>query len=443
MTIAKKVLMVAHGHPDFVAGGGELAAYHLHNSVNTGEEFSSVFFARHNQTDLLHGGTPFSGTGRPNEILFHSNMPDWFRFSQPDKSKVWRDFREALDICQPDVVHFHHYLHLGLELIREVKNYCKDIPVVLTLHEYLAICHNRGQMINPVDNSLCYESKPASCAKCFSNYSAQDFMLREQFIKSHFSLIDQFISPSVFLKQRYTAWGIDTDKIRVIENLVETTRAPADQHNDNPTLDHITDTKNTPGDRPVRINFFGQINWFKGIDVLLDAVSKLPCAIRDNIQVGINGSGLEKQSQTLQRQIQSRLDELCNTVALHGPYQPSQLAGLMKNSDWIVVPSKWWENSPMVILEAKKFGVPVICSDIGGMAEKVTHQHTGLHFYARSSDALAEQLIYVIENPEIRERMSNNIRSAYNPTSSFREHTELYQSLLGTNENTSTTLKAA
>jgi len=50
--------------------------------------------------------------------------------------------------------------------------------------------------------------------------------------------------------------------------------------------------------------------------------------------------------------------------------------------DWVVVPSIWWENSPLVIQEAFAHGRPVICSDIGGMAEKVAHEKNGLHFRA-------------------------------------------------------------
>ena len=52
----------------------------------------------------------------------------------------------------------------------------------------------------------------------------------------------------------------------------------------------------------------------------------------------------------------------------------------MAEIDWVVVPSIWWENSPLVIQEAFLHGRPVICSDIGGMAEKVRHGVDGLHF---------------------------------------------------------------
>ena len=53
---------------------------------------------------------------------------------------------------------------------------------------------------------------------------------------------------------------------------------------------------------------------------------------------------------------------------------------MMSNVDWVVVPSRWWEGSPLVIQDAFLYGRPVICSDIGAMAEKVTHEVNGLHF---------------------------------------------------------------
>ena len=59
------------------------------------------------------------------------------------------------------------------------------------------------------------------------------------------------------------------------------------------------------------------------------------------------------------------------TVTFHGSYEPEALPSLMQNIAWVIVPSTWWENSPMVIQEAFLYGRPVICSDIGGMAEKV------------------------------------------------------------------------
>ena len=414
MGSCKKILVVSHGHPEHNPGGGEIAAYNLHGALNNATCFSSVFFARHGDPSLLHGGTAFSGTGRSDEILFYSTMPDWFRYSQPNKALVWRDFREVLELHKPDIVHFHHYIHLGLELIREVRNYNSELPIVLTLHEYMGICNNDGQMLKTQDGSLCYSSAPAACAKCFPERTSQDFFLREQFIKSHFSLVDQFVSPSRFLRDRYIAWGLPAEKILVIENMLS--------NDDEAIVDH------TPSDK-IRFAFYGQINRFKGVEVLLDALQSLPKRVLKQIQVDINGSGLEYQSNELQVSLRASVAKLGTVVRLRGRYTPSELPTLLQSTDWMVIPSKWWENSPVVILEARKYGVPVICADIGGMAEKVEHGITGRHFLARRAESLAEQLVWAVENREQRADYAHAMQQSYNCTDSIDSHITLYKSL--------------
>ena len=427
------VLIVSHGHPDFSKGGGEIAAYNLHKALNrlhdTGDgQCKSVFFARHDQPGRLHGGTPLSGTGRPAEILFYSKTPDWFLFQQPDKTRIWRDFRQVLETVKPDIVHFHHYVHLGIELIGEVKRVNPDAKIVLTLHEFFGICHNHGQMVKTSDRSLCFNATPADCANCFPQYSPQDFYWRENFIKSWFSHVDQFVSPSHFLADRYIQWGLPAEKMQVIENLLES-------GNDHlPAIQHDTD-------RPVRIGFFGQINWFKGLDVLLEAVLMLPAEVREQLHLTINGSGLEQQPFRLRTRIRSQLWRLGSTVLLRGKYEPEELPRLMATTDWLVIPSRWWENSPMVIQEARKFGVPVICSHIGGMAEKVEHGRTGLHFLTGRADSLAEQLHFVVQHRHEQPGFSDNMRDSYQATRPVDEHLGLYQMLVQANNTTN--LKAA
>ena len=75
--------------------------------------------------------------------------------------------------------------------------------------------------------------------------------------------------------------------------------------------------------------------------------------------------------------MQETLDRLFEatsaTVTWAGPYDHDRdLPRLMSEIDWVLVPSVWWENSPLVIQEAFQHGRPVICSDIGGMAEQVS-----------------------------------------------------------------------
>ena len=415
-----KVLMVSHGHPDINPGGGEIAAYNLFSEINNTEGYDSLFFARHDQVNRCHGGTSFSGTGKDNEILFYVPMGNWFRFTQPDSPKIWRDFRETLELYKPDVVHFHHYVHLGIEMLREVKNYNPDVKIVLTLHEYFGICHNFGQMVKNDSGRLCHKSTPSDCSSCFPEHTPQDFFLRKQFIQSHFELVDCFISPSNIVRDRYVDWGIDSSKIRVIEN-IDREREQA--------VNRLT-AQNKENRKKIRISFFGQINWFKGVDILIDSINYLPKNIRKKVVININGSGLENQPQEMQKYVKESVNKSDGVIRLRGRYERTELADLMNGSDWVVIPSRWWENSPMVILEAKKYGVPVICSNIGGMAEKIDHLQTGLHFQMGRPDSLAEQITWAVENQDITTELAQNISKEYDPSGDLDSHLSLYKYLL-------------
>jgi glycosyltransferase involved in cell wall biosynthesis len=83
-------------------------------------------------------------------------------------------------------------------------------------------------------------------------------------------------------------------------------------------------------------------------------------------------------------------------VSLFGPYQHADLPALLRGVDWMVIPSTWWENSPLVIQEARVVGVPILASNIGGMAEKVRGGVDGLHFLAGSSLDLAAKIEAIV-----------------------------------------------
>ena len=189
-------------------------------------------------------------------------------------------------------------------------------------------------------------------------------------------------------------------------------------------------SNHTAKNNRIRFSFFGQINWFKGIDVLIDALSYLPEKTRKKISININGSGLEHQAEEMQEYVKMSIQNSAGIIRLRGKYERFELPGLMQSSDWIVIPSKWWENSPMVILEAKKYGVPVICSNIGGMAEKVQHGVTGLHFQSGRADSLAEQIEWVVRNRQVQQEFAENIAGEYASEVDFRNHVNLYRELL-------------
>jgi glycosyltransferase involved in cell wall biosynthesis len=90
----------------------------------------------------------------------------------------------------------------------------------------------------------------------------------------------------------------------------------------------------------------------------------------------------------------------------------------------------WWENSPPVIREAFQHGRPVICSDIGAMAEKVHHRVDGLHFRVGDPAGLAAAL----ERAAMTPRLWYRLRDGISPVKPLDQHvstlTELYSDLI-------------
>jgi glycosyltransferase involved in cell wall biosynthesis len=85
----------------------------------------------------------------------------------------------------------------------------------------------------------------------------------------------------------------------------------------------------------------------------------------------------------------------------------------MADIDWVIVPSIWWENSPLVIQEAFMHGRPVICSDIGGMAEKVRDGADGLHFRAGDPQSVADAIRRAASEPGLWQKLAGGIRPIY------------------------------
>jgi glycosyltransferase involved in cell wall biosynthesis len=102
----------------------------------------------------------------------------------------------------------------------------------------------------------------------------------------------------------------------------------------------------------------------------------------------------------------------------------------MANVDWVVVPSIWWENAPLVIQEAFIHKRPVICSDIGGMAEKVTDGVNGLHFRAGDPLSLAETIRKAATTPGLWDHLRKGIPEIYRIEDSVAKLTGIYDSLL-------------
>lgn len=385
----RKVLIIAHGHPEFNKGGGELAAYQFYQEcLKQGDD--AYFLARTNQ--LPHGGAAFSSINNSREILFHTTHDDFFLFSNIKTRHLWKDFADLLTKIKPDVIYFHHYFLIGIEALEVAKKTLPNVKIALTLHEYFAICPRNGLMLKD-ENKLCYDSSPLKCQSCINERSPGDYFLREQYIKRMFDNVDHFISPSQFLRQRYIDWGIDEDKISFIEN-------------GQPSTKRLPLSKRT---ERVKLTYIGQINTFKGIDIVLEALLLLSDEDRASFHLSIHGNRLESQPAFFQKKVKKLIKKLDGIANIYGAYESHELASILSDTDWVVVPSIWWENSPMVIQESLNYGRPLIVSDIGGMSEKVCHEKTGFTFNVGKAYSLAKTLQQIANDPSVRDQFAENI----------------------------------
>jgi glycosyltransferase involved in cell wall biosynthesis len=411
-----RILFLCHSHPDLQAGGTEIFSLDLFRELRSRDRVTGVYLAGTSARQRsIAPGTPFQAVGTASdELLLWTAGFDSFYLSQTDLHGVIPEFASLLRKLRPDVVHVHHTLQLGLELVTLIKRVLPSTQIVMTLHDYYAICANDGQM-QTTAGLPCSMASIDACHRCFPDRPATDFRLRDVHIRGALRAVDRFVSPSDFLRDRFIAWGIAPDQIELIRNgLPSLPRASA---------------RECPDGRRDRFGFFGHINRFKGATIALEASARLT---RSGVahQLSLHGSSAYQAQETLDQF--GRLLDAAPDAVHRGAYVRHEQAKLIADVDWVIVPSVWWENAPLIIQEAFAHGRPVICSNVGGMAEAVRGNIDGLHFNRGDARSLAQTMQRAIEQPGLWQRLVEGIRQTRTIQEAADEHLALYRSLIST-----------
>lgn len=392
-----RVAVLAHASPRYSFGGGEIAAQReceLLREIGI-EALLAGAIVRPNSHFA-----PAIEMVNTNEAIFTINDYDMIH-------EIWKDNQAVTDLIElvyrheADIVHLHHCWHIGLNTMVRLKRRLPAARFVLTLHEMLAICMNHGQMVRTT-GELCRRYDRIACNGCFPDRSIQSIERRRRAYLSVFELMDFYIYPSEFIRQRFEEWGLPKAKGMVLENVLDRGAETA-----------VPDHPRESGDfEQRRFGFFGQATGFKGLNVLIRAAAIAKARTSDFV-VYVYGATRERVEQFFP-ELKSTIDALGPTVLFAGRYESSDVYRLMSRCDWIVVPSIWWENSPVVIQEALGANVPLIVSDIGGMAEKVRADLDGFHFRVGDYVDLAEKMSRSATRrraQEIRKTMARPISS--------------------------------
>jgi glycosyltransferase involved in cell wall biosynthesis len=211
--------------------------------------------------------------------------------------------------------------------------------------------------------------------------------LRERLLEH----VHLFLSPSEFLRRQFVEWGFPPDKVRHLATGVDTRAF------------HFV--RRVPRGERLRVAFVGTLAPAKGPHLLLEAWGMLEPADRALGELALFGP--DRHQPEYQRLLAKKAAEV--GAALNGPLTRAGVIALLCETDLLVVPSVWYENAPLVILEAIACKTPLLVADLGGMAELVEEGVTGFHFETGNAGDLAAKLTRFLEEPELLEGLRSGL----------------------------------
>jgi len=284
-----------------------------------------------------------------------------------------RDIRVLLTQENVDIVHVHELYPFISPWILPV---CRQagVPVVMTCHDHRLSCPiafhiNRGHICERCANGSQLWCVIENCRR--NIFESISYSLRST-LSQQFRLFGDnvtiFIALAQFAKNRLQSIGVAENRICVIPNASSVSDVPTD------------------ASKGKYIAYVGRIAPEKGLETLIDAsrITGLP------VKIAGDTSGMP--------QIERKSPD---NVTFIGRVDKEKIEQLYREARFIVVPSECYEMCPLVISEAMGQGLPVIASDIGGLAELVVDGKTGLLFRPGNKDQLASQMRYLWNNPKL------------------------------------------
>jgi glycosyltransferase involved in cell wall biosynthesis len=340
-------------------------------------------------------------------------------FYQPEVRDV---FSRLLDEIRPDMVHVTHLINHTASLLEVLCE--KNIPTVGTLTDFYGVCFNNK--LEDAAGNLCVGPNPSrsNCLACYGKaVSAQpgsspryrvfsnekyaeraagllmrarglervrrssigpvieDLMVRPDILRAMYAQYAALITPTAFLQHAYKENGF-TNPMHAIWFGTD--------------IDRNQRSVRRSGD-PVRFGFIGQIAPHKGTDLLIKAFSRLP---KGRASLDIYGPAEQDP-----RYYATLKDLATDGVQFRGTFPSSEMARVLSQMDVLVIPSVWYENSPLVLLDALATKTPVIVSDVEGLTEFISEGETGLSFARGSVDELAAAMRRLVDAPDLLDAM--------------------------------------
>ena len=293
---------------------------------------------------------------------------------------------QVIDDFKPDIIHMNNInFQLTPSVIYGAKK--KGIPVVQTVHDYQMICPNH-LLYNFDKNEICEKCLKGSYMNCIKNKCIHNSRVKSiigaiearlySFLKTY-KKVDLFITPSYFLEEKLlSAKELYKGKTKTIHNFIDKNKFTCEN----------TDNENY-------IAFAGRLSKEKGVEILAKAAKLLPTHT-----FMVAGGGPDED---ILKNIEN--------IKLLGFLSGEKLIEFIKNAKVLIVPSIWYENCPLSILEAQCMGVPVVTMNNGGMAELIKDGVTGTLVNEPTPEGIALKLKETIENEDYYKTLKDNCKN--------------------------------
>jgi len=179
-----------------------------------------------------------------------------------------------------------------------------------------------------------------------------------------------------------------------------------------------------PPGAPLKFGFIGQIAAHKGTDILVDAFCRLP---RDKAELHVYGPS--DQDPLHMSKLKASAGD--HAVSFRGTFPKEQMADVLAELDFLVIPSRWYENSPLVLLNALASHTPVIVSDVEGMTEFVEEGKNGYVFSRGNTNDLERVLREILAEPSRARDMSGTTEYVRTTRIMVEDVLPVYESVMG------------
>lgn len=312
----------------------------------------------------------------PWKHYFPQNMSKLMAFTRPFGSKeVKRKFDRLLDDFHPDVVHLNN-IHTQLSPILAELAHRRGIKVIWTLHDYKLLCPRYDCLRNGEDVcERCFGGNKTSCKtyKCMKGSTLASWVGYKEAVMWNRQRLeactDLFICPSQFMADKMAQGGFKKEKLKALCNFIDIEKCKKPSYTEKE--DYYC--------------FIGRLSHEKGVKTLVEAARQLP------YQLKIIGGG------PLNEELKTENEKRNGNIEFVGFKQWDEIKELVGKARFSVIPSEWYENNPLSVIEAQCLGTPVLGACIGGIPELITEGVTGMCFESRNVQDLKEKIQTMFE----------------------------------------------